>query len=37
MTNQLAAFGDRLIGFAARYERLERDLRLLVDIDGLSG
>lgn len=34
--DQLAASGDRLIGFTARYERLERDLRLLVDIDGLE-
>lgn len=33
---QLAALGDRLIGFADRYARLERDLRLLVDLDGLD-
>ena len=33
---QLAALGDRLIGFAVRYARLERGLRLLVDTDGLK-
>jgi len=34
--SQLATSGDRLIGFAARFSRLERELRLLVDSQGVE-
>ena len=33
--SRLTNIAHRLVGFSARYERLERDLQLLIDIDGM--
>jgi AAA+ superfamily predicted ATPase len=34
--NRLEERGRRLVGFAERYERLRRELRLLLDVEGVS-
>lgn len=34
--DRLKGLGQRLIGFPGRYERLRRELRLLLDIEGLA-